>query len=187
MQIKSVDIKAISFVLLLGNLCMKPRRKIYVSILKRKKCRSLKEQGWKATLPFSGVFDIPKFCKFREIQSEKGEVAKKMLQFQNIFSIKQSSKGSKSVKIPHIDCNAAYVCPLTKMASKHGGETTLRGGVARNKAQKTFHRWANTIELAVNVMIFELTLNLCSHSLIYLWFGVSLEPNATTNFEQENE
>ena len=39
----------------------------------------LKEQGWKARLPFSGVIEIPKFCKFREILSEKGKVAKKML------------------------------------------------------------------------------------------------------------
>ena len=131
---------------------------------------------------------LAELSKYRNFaNSEKGKVAKKMLQFQNIFSIKQSSKGSKSVKIPHIDCNAAYVCPSTKMASKYGGETSLRGGVARNKAQKTFHRWANTIELAVNVMTFQLTLNLCSHSLIYPWFGVSLKPNATTNFEKENE
>ena len=40
----SVDIKAIYSVLLLANLRMKPRRKMYVSILNRKKCRSLKEQ-----------------------------------------------------------------------------------------------------------------------------------------------
>lgn len=55
---------------------MKPRRKMCVSILNRKKCRSLKEQ---ARLPFSGVIEIPKFWKFREILSEKGKVAKKML------------------------------------------------------------------------------------------------------------
>lgn len=100
--------------------------------------------------------------------------------FKTFFTIKQSSKGSKSAKIPHIHRNVAHVCPSTKMASKWGG-------VARNKAQKTFHRWANTIELAVNVMIFQLTLNLCSHNLIYLWFGVSLKPNGTTNSEKENE
>ena len=64
----SVDIKA--------NLRMKPRRKMYVSILNRKKSRSLKEQGWKARLPFSGVIEMR---KFREILSEKGKAAKKML------------------------------------------------------------------------------------------------------------
>lgn len=58
---------------------------MYVSILNRKKCRLLKEQGWKARLPFSGVIEVPKFWKFREILSEKGNVAKRMLQFQNIF------------------------------------------------------------------------------------------------------
>ena len=111
---------------------------------------------------------------------KKEKRLRKCFNFKTFFLIKQSSKGSKSVKIPHIDCNAAHVCPSTKMASKWGG-------VARNKAQKTFHRWANAIELAVNAMIFQLTLNLGSHSLIYLWFGVSLKTNTTTNFEKENE
>ena len=73
------------------------------------------------------------------------------------------------------------------MASKYGRrETTIRGGVARNEAQKPFHQRANTTELAVNARIFQLTLNLCGHSLVYLWFGVSLKPNATTNLGKTN-
>ena len=34
--------------------------------------------------------------------------------------MKLNSKGSKSVKIPHIDGNAAHICPSTKMASEYG-------------------------------------------------------------------
>jgi len=54
--------------------------------------------------------------------------------------MKLNSKGSKSVEVPHIDGNAAHICPSTKMASEYG--------------EKPLSSRANTIELVVNAMIF---------------------------------